>query len=157
MIRRNDTVEQEDDAQNRQKLKRDFTRVARAAIPCWHEIERERGDQRARGFIFAAGRAITANLFFNRRGKRVALVIRFRMDSGLSPSQKDSVERVQSETEGLSSIAFDEDNHILRISSQSVLPAAVLADAVVPEIFADTVALLRNDNLRDIVGQSASY
>ena len=57
----------------------------------------------------------------------------------------------------MSSIAFGEDKRILKIRSQSVLPAAVLADAVVPHVFEDAVAILDHENLRDIVNQCVSY
>jgi len=158
MIMRNDTPEFENDDQNSQEPSLDFTRIRRAAKPFWDEFPPEREDRIVRGLVATEiGKAITADLSFDKQRKRVQLMIRLRVIAGFSPSQVQSVRRMQDQTCGLCFIALDEDGHIVRIMSQSVLPAAVLADAVVPQVFKDVVALLNDDNLRDIVAQSLSY
>ena len=157
MIARNETLNPSEGNQGDPQSIRDFTRVLRAAKPFWEEFLSQPEDHVARGLVFTANRGITADLSFNTHCKRVILMIRLRPNNNLSPSQRQSVKKVQNETQGLSSVAFDEEGRILKIRSQSVLPAAVLAQAVVPQIFEDTVALLEHDNLKDIVDQSVSY
>ena len=157
MIMQNETPEFENDDQNPQDRRREFTRILRAAKPLWQEVLSTPEKHIARGLVFTTNRGITADLSFNKHRKRVLLMIRLRTNNDLSPSQKQSVEKVQNESQGLTSIAFDKNSRILRIRSQSVLPAAVLADAVVPQVFEDTVQLLDDENLRDIVDHSVSY
>jgi len=157
MIMRNDTPDFENDNQNSQEPSRDFNRVLRAAKPFWQEFLAKPENHTARGLVFTTDRGITADLSFNSLRKRVILMIRLRTNNELSPSQEQSVKKVQSESQGLSSISFGENKRILKIRSQSVLPAAVLADAVVPQVFEDAVALLDDENLRDIVDHSVSY
>jgi hypothetical protein len=157
MIMRNKTPEFENDHQNRKDPSRDFTRILRAAKPLWQQVIAQPENYIAKGLVFTTDRGIRADLSFNKLRKRVMLIIRFRPNNELTPSQRQSVRKVQNESQGLSSIAFDEESRILRISSQSVLPAAVLADAVVPQVFEDAVAILEDDNLRDIVEHSINY
>ena len=157
MIIRNETPEIDRNCQNRRKAIRDFNRVLQAAKPLWQEFLAKPENHTARGLVFTTDRGITADLSFNKHRKRVILMIRLRTNNDLTPLQKRSVRRLQSESQGLSSIAFDEDSHILKIRSQSVLPATVLAEAVVPQVFEDAVQLLDDENLRDIVNQSVSY
>lgn len=155
MIRRNEPFQKE--SQGKLQATRDFTRIMRAAKPLWQEVLPKPENHIVRGLVFAANRGITADLSFNKHRKRVLLMIRLRPNNGLSPSQKESVKKMQNESQGLSSIAFDEDSRILKIRSQSVLPAAVLAEVVVPQVFEDTVQLLDDENIKDIVEQSLSY
>jgi hypothetical protein len=157
MIRRNYSSEFEKDDQDRQKPSRDFTRILRAAKPLWQEVLPKPENHIARGLVFAANRGITADLSFNKHRKRVLLMIRLHPKNGLSSSQLQSVSKVQNETEGLSSVSFDKENRIITIRSQSVLPASIMAEVVVPQVVEDAVTLLGNDNLRDIVEQSVSY
>jgi len=157
MIMRNKAPEIEHNYQNRRKTIRDFTRVLRAAKPLWQEVLQQPENHIARGLVFTTDRGITADLSLNTHRKRVILMIRLRTNNELSPSQEQSVKKVQSESQGLSSISFGENKRILKIRSQSVLPAAVLADAVVPQVFEDAVAILDDENIRDIVNQSVSY
>jgi hypothetical protein len=156
MIMRNDTLEL-DDRQRHREASRDFNRILQAAKPLWQEVLKQPENHIARGLVFTTDRGITADLSFNRHRKRVTLMIRLRPNNDLTPWQRQSIGRVQSENQGLSSIAFDEDIHTLKIRSQSVLPATVLAEAVVPQVFEDAVQLLADENLRDIVNQSISY
>ena len=157
MIMRNDTPEFENSCQNCRDPERDFTRVLQAAKPLWQQILPDPENHIARGLVFTINRGITADLSYNKYHKRVLLMIRLRLNNDLSPLQKQSVEKVQNESQGLSSVAFDKDSHILKIRSQSVLPAAVLAGAVVPQVIKDAVKLLDDENLRDIVEHSVSY
>jgi hypothetical protein len=157
MIRRNYSAEFEKDNQNHQNPSRDFTRILRAAKPLWQEVLQQPKNHIARGLVFTTDRGITADLSFNTHRKRVTLMIRLRTNNDLTPSQEQSVRKLQRESQGLSSITFGEDKRILKIRSQSVLPAAVLAEAVVPQVFEDAVQLLDDDNIRDIVDQSVSY
>jgi len=157
MIMRNDTPDFENDDQNSQEPSRDFNRVLRAAKPLWQEFLAKPENHTARGLVFTTDRGITADLSFNKHRKRVILMIRLQTNNNLSPLQEESVTKVQNETQGLSSVAFDKNTRILKIRSESVLPAAVLADAVVPQVFEDAVALLDDENLRDIVDHSVSY
>ena len=157
MIMRNDTPDYQKDDRNPQDRRREFTWILRAAKPLWQEFLTKPEDHTARGLVFTTDRGITADLSFNTHRKRVILMIRLRANNDLSSSQRQSVEKVQNESQGLSSVAFDKDSRILSIRSQSVLPAAVLAEAVVPQVFEDAVQLLDDENLRDIVNQSISY
>jgi len=157
MIMRDDSPEFEHDRPSHHKARRDFNRILRAAKPLWQEVLKQPENHVARGLVFTTDRGITADLSFNRHRKRVILVIRLRPNNDLTASQEQFVRRVQSESQGLSSIAFDEDTRILKIRSQSVLPAAVLAGAVVPQVFEDALKLLTDERLRDIVSQSISY
>ena len=157
MIMRNDNPEFEHDRKTQKDPARDFTRILRAAGPFWQEVLSQPENHTARGLVFTTNRAITADLSFNTHRKCVILMIRLRTNNYLSPSQEQFVKKVQSESQGLSSIAIDEDNRILKIRSQSILPAALLAEAVVPQVFEDAVQLLDHENLRDIVNQSISY
>lgn len=157
MIMRNETLYFENDGQNSQEPSRDFNRVLRAAKHLWQEFLTKPENHTARGLVFTTDRGITADLSLNTHRKCVILMIRLRTNNNLSPLQEESVTKVQNETQGLSSVAYDKNTRILKIRSQSVLPAAVLADAVVPQVFKDAVALLDDENLRDIVDQSVSY
>ena len=157
MIRRDYSSEFKKDNQDHQNQSRDFTRILRAAKPLWQEVLPKPEKDIVRGLVFAANRGITADLSFNTHRKRVILMIRLRTNNGLTPSQEQSVRKVQSESQGLCSIVLDEDSRILKIRSQSVLPAAVFAEVVVPHVFEDAVQLLDDDKLRGIVDQSVSY
>jgi hypothetical protein len=154
---RNDNPEFEHDRQTRKDTIRDFTRILRAAKPLWQQFLAKPENHIARGLVFTTDRGITADLSFNTHRKRVILMIRLRANNDLSSAQRQSVEKVQNESQGLSSVAFDKDSRILSIRSLSVLPAAVLAEAVVPQVFGDAIQLLDDENLRDIVNQSVSY
>ena len=156
MIMRNDTPEFEKSRPNRQDPRRDFTRILRAAKPLWQEVLSTPEKHIARGLVFTTNRGITADLSFNKQHKRVLLMIRLRTNN-LSSLQEASVTKVQNETQGLSSVALDKNTRILKIRSQSVLPAAVLAEAVVPHVFKDAMAILNDDNLKEIVEHSVSY
>jgi hypothetical protein len=158
MIMRNDTPEFEKSRPNRQDPSRDFTRILRAARPLWQEFLPQPENDMARGLVFTArGTAFRADLCFDKPRKRIRLVVRLHLRDDLSPSQSQSVTKVQNETEGLGSLTFDKENRIVKISSQSVLPASIMATAVVPQVVEDAVALLNNDNLRDIVDHSLNY
>jgi hypothetical protein len=157
MIMLNDTPEFENSRKNRKDPKRDFTRILRAAKPLWQQVLPNPEKHIARGLIFTTNRGITADLSFNEHRKLVILMIRLRTNNDLSPLQEQSVKKVQSENQGLSFIAFGENKRILKIRSQSVLPAGVLAGAVVPQVIKDAVKLLDDENLRDIVEHSVSF
>lgn len=157
MIKRNYSSDFEKDDKDRQNPSRDFTRILRAAKPLWQEVLQKPENHIARGLIFTANRGITADLSFNKHRKRVLLTIRLRSNNELSPSQKESVNKMQDESQGLSSIVLNKDSRSLKIRSQSVLPAAVFAEVVVPHVFEDAIQLLDDDNIRDIVDQSISY
>lgn len=156
MIRRNEPFQKED--QRNLQATRDFTRILRAARPYWEEFLPQPKDHIARGLVCTeSGTGLTADLCFDKPRKRIRLVIRLHPRSDLSPSQLQSVSKVQNETEGLSSIAFDKENRIITIRSQSVLPASIMAEVVVPQVVEDAITLLGDDNLKDIVEQSLSY
>jgi hypothetical protein len=158
IIRRNEQSDLPEDNQDDLQSMRDFSRIRRAANHLWQEFLPKPENHTARGLVFtASGAAITADLSFEKPKKCVLLMIRLRINDKLTPSQARSIAKVQNETIGLSCIAYDEDGHILKIRSQSVLPAAVMAQAVVPQVIKDAVALLEHDNLKDIVEHSVSY
>jgi hypothetical protein len=158
MITRNESPDNPDDSGNDTNASRDFTRIRRAAKPFWEEFLPKSEDQVARGILWVPdGMAPTADLSYDKDRKRIQLMIRLHVKDGFSSSQVRSVRRAQDRTSGLCSIALDEDGHIVRIRSQSVLPAAVMAQAVVPHVVEDAVTLLEDENLRDIVNSSVSY
>ena len=157
MIRRNEELNPIEDNTNDPQSMRDFTKILCAANDLWQKVSSMPENHTARGLVFTANRGITADLSFEKPKKRVILMIRLRTNNNLSPSQEQSINKVQNETQGLSSVAFDKNTRMLKIRSQSVLPAAVMATAVVPEVVKDAVAILENDNLKDIVEQSVSY
>jgi len=157
MIRRNEELNPIEDNTNVPQSMRDFTKILRAANDLWQEVLSRPEKHTARGLIFTANRGITADLSFNKHRKRVILMIRLRANNNLSPLQEQFINKVQNESQGLSSVAFDKNTRMLKIRSQSVLPAAVMAKAVIPQIVEDAVKLLEDDNLKDIVEQSVSY
>ena len=158
MIRRNEKLNPIEDNSNDPQSMRDFNRILKAAKPLWEQFFVKPEKHIARGILYTANdRLPKADLSFNQPKKRVLLMIRLQISNDLSPLQEQSINKVQNETHGLSSVAFDKKSRMLKIRSQSVLPAAVMAATVVPEIVKDAVAILENDNLKDIVEQSISY
>lgn len=156
MIRKNKPFREVNSSMNPQSSL-DFTRIMRAANPLWQEVLPNPENHIARGLVFVANKGITADLSFNKHRKRVLVMIRLHPKNGLSPSQLQSLSKVQNEIKGLSFISFDKENRIITIRSQSVLPTSIMAEVVVPQVIEDTVALLDDDNLKDIVAQSVSY
>lgn len=157
MIRRNEKLNPLEDNQNDPQSTRDFNRILEAAKPLWEQFLVKPEKHTAKGILYTNNNRLPkADLSFNQPKKRVILIIRLRTNS-LSPLQEQSINKVQNEREGLSSVAFDKNTRMLKIRSQSVLPAAVMARAVVPQVVKDAVALLEDDNLKDIVEQSVSY
>jgi hypothetical protein len=158
MIKQNCSSDLESHDQNNDIESRDFTRILRAAEPLLEVFLPQPENHIARVLVSTAiGKAFTADLSFNKYRKRVILVIRLRTKNGLSSSQLQSILRLQSRIEGLSSLTFDEETGIVKIRSQSVLPAPILAKVVVPHVIQDAVAILEDDYLKDIVDQSVSY
>jgi len=158
MIRRNEKLNPLEDNQNDPQSTRDFNRILKAAKPLWEQFLVKPEKHTAKGILYTTNdRLHTADLSFEQPKKRVLLMIRLRTNNDLSPSQEQSINKVQNETQGLSSVAFNKNTRMLKIRSQSVLPAAVMARAVVPQVVKDAVALLEDDNLKDIVEQSVSY
>jgi len=148
----------ESNEQNNNLERRDFTRILQAAEPFLEVFLSLPEKHIARVIVSTAiGKAFTADLSFNKYRKRVILVTRLLIKNGLSSSQLQSILRLQSKIEGLSSPAVDEETGIVKIRSQSVLPAPILANAVVPHVIKDAVAILEDDALRDIVDHSVSY
>lgn len=158
MIRANYSQDFEDNNQNNDTSNRDFTRIRKAADPFWQEVLPKPEDHIASGILWLPdGMLPTADLSYDKHRKRVRLVIRLHANNAFTPSQLQSFRRAQNETEGLSYLAIDEESNILQIRSQSVLPASIMAKAIVPEVIKDTVCLFRNDNLRDFVRNAVSY
>ncbi len=158
MIMQNKVPDFENDGQESQEPSRDFTRILRAARPLWQEFLSQPENDMARGLVFTArGTAFRADLCFDKLRKRIRLVIRLHPQKLLSPLQLLSISKVQNRIEGLSSLTLDEEDRIIKIMAQSVLPASIMAKAVVPQLVEDAVALLDDDNLRDIVDDSFSY
>jgi len=150
MIMRNYSTKLKKHDQDRKKPNQDFTRILRAAKPHWEEFLSQPKDHIARGLVWTVnGRGHTADLCFDKRRKRIRLVIRLHLKNGLSSSQLQAISKVQNETEGLSSLVLDKENAIITINSLSVLPTSILADAVVPQVFQDALLLLGNDTLMD--------
>lgn len=147
----------QDEKEQINETSRDFTRIMRAANPLWQEVLPKPENHTARGLVFTANRGITADLSFNKHRKRVLMMIRLHPRNSLSTSQLQSLSKVQNEIKGLSFVSFDKENRIITIRSQSVLPTSIMAQVVVPQVIEDAVALLEDDDLRDIVEQSVSY
>jgi len=158
MIRRNEELNPIEDNRSEPQSIRDFNRILEAAKPLWEQFLVSPEKHIARGVLYTANNRLPkADLSFNQPKKRVLLMIRLRTNNDLSPLQKQSIDKVQNETQGLSSVAFDKKSRMLKIRSQSVLPAAVMARTVVPEVVKDAIAIFEDDNLKDIVEQSVSY
>jgi hypothetical protein len=158
MIRRNYPLENTENNKKKTDSTRDFTRIRKAAKPFWQEFLPRPENDSARGLVFtASGSAITADLSYEEPKKHVLLMIRLRPSNDLTPLQEKAIKKVQNESQGLSSVAFDEEMRMLRIRSQSMLPAAILANVVVPHVIKDAVTMLEDESLKDIIEQSVSY
>jgi len=158
MIRRNKKLKPLENNTNDLQAIRDFNRILEAAKPLWEQFLVRPEKHTARGILYTNNNRLPrADLSFNQPKKRVILIIRLRTNNDLSPSQEQSINKVQNERAGLSSVAFDRNTRMLKITSLSVLPASVMARAVVPQVVKDAVAIFEDENLRDIVNQSVSY
>ena len=157
MVKKNEKLNPLNGNQNDPQSIRDFNKILKAARPLWEQFLVKPEKHTARGILYTTNdRLHTADLSFEKPKKRVILMIRLRTNN-LSPLQEQSINKVQNESQGLSSVTFDKNTRMLKIRSQSVLPAAIMAKAVVPQVVKDAVAILEDDNLKDIVEQSISY
>ena len=158
MIRRNEKLNPLNNNSCDLQSTRDFNRILEAAKPLWEQFLVRPEKHTARGVLYTNNNRLPkADLSFNQPKKRVILIIRLRTNNDLSPSQEHSINKVQNEREGLSSIAFDKNTRMLKIRSLSVLPAPIMAKAVVPQVVKDAIAIFEHDDLKDIVEHSVSY
>jgi hypothetical protein len=158
MIRRNEPVDTVNDTQPTSHEKRDFTRVLEAAGPLWEPFLPDPREHVGRGFLWLPdGMQPTADLSYDKHHRRVRLVVRLHANDAFTSMQLRSFRRVHNEAEGLSYLAIDEETNVLQIRSQSVLPAPIMAGAIVPEVVRDAVRLLGNHILKDFLQHSVSY
>ena len=145
MIRRNKKLKPLENNTNDLQAIRDFNRILEAAKPLWEQFLVRPEKHTARGILYTNNNRLPrADLSFNQPKKRVILIIRLRTNNDLSPSQEQSINKVQNERAGLSSVAFDRNTRMLKITSLSVLPASVMARAVVPQVVKDAVAIFED-------------
>ena len=100
MIRRNKKLKPLENNTNDLQAIRDFNRILEAAKPLWEQFLVRPEKHTARGILYTNNNRLPrADLSFNQPKKRVILIIRLRTNNDLSPSQEQSINKVQNERE----------------------------------------------------------
>lgn len=131
-----------------------FSKVLTWAKSSWHCIEEDAQHHRARGLVYGARDAYLADLSLDSDRKRLSLVVPIPRKHELSDADVRHLLKVQAGTNGLSSIATDEEDRQLRIHTQSVLAHPDTSREVVAAVFADTKNLLDDCRLSGLTGLS---